>query len=82
MDAVLSVAFVVALVAFLKKQFQLVGWKVLLSAFLVALVVAYVPVVEAQFPAAQVWIDPVVKVVGLFVAAAGSWDAATQLRDA
>lgn len=79
MNIVLDVAFIVAAVSFFKQQFDLKGPKALGAAFGVALLVGLAPVVSASFPVAQPYIDTVVRVVGLFIAAAGSFDFAKEI---
>lgn len=79
MNIVLDVAFIVACVAFFKEQLDVKGKIVLLYVFLVALAVAFAPLLVASFPVAGPYIEAVLKVVGLMLAAAGSWDALRQL---
>lgn len=79
MDIVLDVAFVVAIVAFLKEQFGLTGKIVLLYAFLVALFFGFAPLIAELIPVAAPFIVVIVKVAVLFLGAAGSWDAVKQL---
>jgi cell division protein FtsW (lipid II flippase) len=56
MDIVLDTAFVLVVVAFLKKQFILDGNVVLVVAFLIALAVAAAPLIGGLVPAAAPWI--------------------------
>ena len=79
MDLVLDVALIIAIVAFFKEQLGVQGKIVLLYVFLVALAVGFAPLLIASFPVAGPYIEVVLKVVGLMLAAAGSWDAARQL---
>jgi cell division protein FtsW (lipid II flippase) len=75
MDIVLDVAFVLAVVAFLKKQFILDGNVVLVVAFLIALAVAAAPLIGGLVPAAAPWIKILLDTFVLFLGAAGSFDA-------
>lgn len=71
---VLDVAFVVAVTAFFKTQF---GWEhkaALAAAFGVSLLVGVAPQVSAALPAVAPWIDSVLRVVVIFLSAAGSYD--------
>ena len=71
---ILDVAFVVAVTAFFKTQF---GWEqkvALLAAFIVSLLVGVAPQVAAALPAFAPWIDSVLRVVVIFLSAAGSYD--------
>ena len=79
-NPVLTVAFIVALTAFFKEQFGLTGWKVLLAAFIVALFIAFLPLVSALVPAAAPWLNQLLQVIVLFLAAAGSVDFIRQLK--
>lgn len=79
MDIVLDVAFVIAVVAFIKEQFGVTGKTVLLWAFLVCVVIGVAPLIASAFPIAAPYISVVLKIVVLFLAAAGSWDGARQL---
>jgi len=79
-NSVLTVAFVVAIVAFFKKQLGLTGWKVLLAAFLVALIIGLVPVITVTFPTIAPWLLAIVNVVVLFLTAAGTVDFVTEVR--
>ena len=79
-NPVMTVAFVVAITAFFKEQFGLTGWKVMLAAFAVLLVLTYVPVVIALFPQAEPFLTPLVQLIALFLTAAGSVDFIRQLR--
>ena len=77
---VLTVALIVAIVSFFKKQFGLTGWKVILAAFVVALILTYIPVLSAAFPMAAPWLTPLVNLIVLFLGAAGSVDFVTEIR--
>ena len=79
-NSVLSVAFIIAITAFFKKQLGLTGWKVLLAAFLVALFIGLVPVVVAIFPVVAPWLTATVNVVVLFLTAAGTMDFVIAVR--
>jgi hypothetical protein len=79
-NPVLNVAFIVALTAFFKEQFGLTGWKVLIAAFGVALVIAFLPLVSALVPAAAPWLDQLLQVILLVLAAAGSVDFIKQIK--
>jgi hypothetical protein len=76
---ILDVAFVIAVTAFFKKQF---GWEqkiALIAAFVVALVVGIAPQVSAALPLVAPWIDSTLRVVVIFLSAAGSYDFAVGL---
>lgn len=73
-EPILTVAFIVAVTAFIKTQLGLSGWKAMLIAFLVALVVGLVPVFVATFPVVAPWLTALVNVIVLFLTAAGSYD--------
>ena len=75
MDTVLDIAFVIALVAFLKQQFGLGGGAVLIAAFIIALGFGFAPLISGMFPNAAPFIQVVVTTCTLFFGAAGSWDA-------
>lgn len=79
-EPLLTVAFIVMITAFFKKQIGLTGWKVLVAAFIVALVVAYLPLLAAAVPAAAPWLGQLMQVIVLFLSAAGSVDFLTLLR--
>lgn len=79
MNVVLSVAFVVAAVAFFKERFGLFGWQALLSAFGVCLVVAFLPDLEALLPQYSAAIDKIVLIVTLFISAPGIFDLAVDV---
>lgn len=80
MDIVLDVAFIIAVTAFFKEQLQIGGKAALGLAFLVALIVGIAPLIGGMVPAAAPFIDVVIKVVVLFLGAAGSYDAVMDLR--
>lgn len=73
---ILDVAFVIAVTAFLKEQLGLSGKGALLGAFLISLAVGFAPLLALAFPLASPYIEAVVKVVTLFLGAAGTWDVA------
>lgn len=75
MEIVLDVAFVVAVVAFIKTQFEVTGKAVLFWAFVVCLVIGFAPLVAGLIPAISPFLEVLIKVVVLFLSAAGSWDA-------
>lgn len=79
MEIVLDIAFVVAIVAFLKEQLGVSGKIVLLYAFLVALFFGFAPLIAGLAPPIAPFLDVIVKVAVLFLGAAGSWDAVKQL---
>lgn len=80
MDTVLDIAFVIALVAFLKQQFGLTGATVLIAAFIIALGFGLAPLVMGMFPSAEPFIQVILTTCTLFFGAAGSWDAAVALK--
>jgi hypothetical protein len=79
---VLDVALILTITAFFKKQLGLSGWKVLVAGFVVALIIGLAPVFIATFPAAAPWLATVVNVIILFLAAAGSFDLAVDVKTA
>jgi hypothetical protein len=79
-NPLLTVAFVVAATQFFKTQFSLSSRMSLLAAFVVALVVAFAPLLGAAFPTAAPWIANLVTVIALFIGAAGAWDTVTAFR--
>jgi hypothetical protein len=74
MDTVLDVAFVLAVTAFLNKQFGLADGRALIAAFFVALVFAYAPLIVPLFPAVAPFVDAFLKLIVLFLGAAGAYD--------
>ena len=80
MTDVLTIAFIVAVTSFFKEQFGFSGRTSLLAAFFVALVVGFAPALATQFPAIAPWIENFIRVVVLFLSAAGSVDALKQFR--
>lgn len=80
MNEILTVAFVVAVTAFIKTQFNCDGRWALLAAFLVALVIGVVPLISAALPAIGPWLAVVVRVFVLFLSGAGSYDAVMTFR--
>jgi hypothetical protein len=79
-NPILTVAFVVAITAFFKEHLGLTGWKVMLAAFLTAMVLAFLPLLASTFPQAAPWLNQFVQVVILFLTAAGTVDFVKQLR--
>ena len=75
-NPLLTVAFIVAATSFFKTQFNLANRAALVCAFVISLVVAFLPLLGATFPAAAPWLDRFVLVIGLFIGAAGAWDTA------
>jgi len=80
LSTILTVAFVIAVTAFVKKQFTLAGWAVLLVAFVIVLLVAAVPLIAVSFPVIAPWVNMVGTVIILFLSAAGSVDFITEIR--
>lgn len=80
MDVVLDVAFVIAITAFLKEQFGLVGKAVIFWAFIAALVIGFAPLVAGLIPPIAPFLEVLIKTVVLFLGAAGSYDAIMDLR--
>lgn len=80
MPEILTIAFVLAATAFFKAQFGLNGKIALLCAFLVALTVGLAPLVGGLLPATAPFVDVLIKVVVLFLGAAGSYDAFVDLK--
>jgi len=75
MDTVIDVAFIVAITAFIKKQFGLEGKSAMLVAFATALIFGVAPLVGQFIPGSVAWLDVLLKTFTLFLAAAGSYDA-------
>ena len=75
MNTVLDIAFVLVIVAFVKEQFGLKKYAVLIVAFAIALAFAFAPLLAGLFPAASPWIKAVLDTFVLFLGAAGSFDA-------
>lgn len=80
MDEVLTIAFIIAVTAFFREQFGLSGKASLGCAFVVALIVGLAPQLAATIPALAPWIEAVIRVIVLFLSAAGSVDALKQFR--
>jgi hypothetical protein len=80
MNEILTVAIIIAITAFFKKQLGLSGWRVLLAAFIVALFLGLEPVIVSTFPVIAPWLSAVVNVIVLFLTAAGSVDFITAVR--
>ena len=79
-NSVLTVALVIAIVTFFKTQLKLKGWAVLVAAFLITLFIAFVPPLISLAPAAEPWLVPLVNVIVLFLAAAGTQDFVMEVR--
>lgn len=79
---ILTVALIVAITSFFKKQLGLTGWRVLLVAFLVSLIIGLSPVIIAAFPPAAPWLTAFLGVVVLFLTAAGTVDFISEVRNA
>jgi hypothetical protein len=75
MDIVIDIAFVVAVTAFIREQFNLSGVKVLVIAFAVTLGFNLAPLIGEVLPALTPWLDALLKTFWLFVVSAGSVDA-------
>lgn len=75
MDIVLDVAFVLAVTAFLKEQFSLKGWVVIVVAFLIALFFGFAPLIMAMFPTASPFLEVFLNTLVLFLGAVGGYDA-------
>jgi hypothetical protein len=80
LTTVLTIAFVIAVTAFVKKQFALTGWKVLLAAFIIVLVVALIPLIAASYPPVAPWVNTIGIVIVLFLSATGTTDFVTDIR--
>ena len=75
MDIVLDVAFVVAVVAFIKANVaNLEGWQTVLVALVVSMFAAFTPLLLEQFPVIAPWMEAFIKGIGLLLGAAGSVD--------
>jgi hypothetical protein len=74
MNVVLDVAFVLTAVQFFKGQFGLENKAALACAFSVSLVVGLYAPVAAAFPAIAPFLEPVINVIALFIASAGSYN--------
>jgi len=79
-NPILTIAFIVAITSFFKKQLGLAGWRVLLATFIVALVIGLIPVIIIAFPVIAPWLNAVTNVVVLFLSAAGSFDFIMEVR--
>jgi len=77
---ILTVGFIIATTQFFKTQLGLTGWKVLLAAFIVALLIGLVPVIITAFPVAAPWLNAVVNVIVLFLSAVGAYDFVMEVR--
>jgi hypothetical protein len=77
---ILTVAFVIAITSFFKTQLGLKGWWVILAAFVVLLVLLYIPLLIVQFPVAASYLDALWKVIVLLLTAAGSVDFVKEIR--
>jgi hypothetical protein len=75
MEIVLDIAFVVAVTAFLKEQFSVTGRAVLIIAFIIALLFAFLPLIAGLFPPVAPWLEAFAETFFLFLAAAGTYDA-------
>lgn len=75
MDIVLDVAFVIAVTAFIKTQFEITGKAVLFWAFVISLIFGFAPLIGNLLPAISPFLTVVLKTIVLFLSAAGSWDA-------
>ncbi len=73
-NPILTVAFVVAITAFFKKQFGLADKLALLAAFLTSVFVGFVPLLGTLLPAFAPWLESLTNVIVLFLSAAGSYD--------
>jgi hypothetical protein len=69
-----TVAFVIVLVAFFNKQFELQGNKSLLAAFVVALVFGFAPLVSELLPTIAPFIAIFLQTLLLTIAASGGND--------
>lgn len=74
LNDVLTVGFIAAATAFFSKRLGLEDKKALLCAFGVTLFVGLAPQAAAQFPPLTPWLEAIVRVGTLFIAAAGSYD--------
>lgn len=74
MNMLVDVAFVVAVTAFIRTQFNLDSWKVLAVAFVVACLFSVSPLIGGVMPAFSPWLEAVLQTFWLFVVAAGSVD--------
>lgn len=79
-NPILTVAFIIAITSFFKVQLGLVKWKVLLAAFIVALIIGLVPTVVETFPVIAPWLTAIVNVIVLFLGAAGTFDFVMEVR--
>jgi hypothetical protein len=80
MEIVLNVAFVVAAVAFFKERLHLIGWQPIAAAAVVTVLVAFLPELTAMFPAVKPILDKVIFLIGLFIAAPGTFDFVADIR--
>lgn len=77
MNYALDVAFVLAVVAFLKEQFKLKGGAVLFFAFVICLLYALAPIVNQMYPNISPFVKALWDTFVLFLGAAGSFDLVT-----
>lgn len=80
MNFVLDAAFVLAVTAFFKQQFEISGKLALLCAFVTSLILSFAPLLALQFPMLAPWIEQLVKTFVIFLSAAGGYDALQQFR--
>lgn len=73
-NIVLDVAFVIAAVSFFRVQFGIAKGGAIMLAFVISLSVGAMPYLVTWLPALAPVLDVLVRVIGLFIAAAGSWD--------
>jgi hypothetical protein len=81
-NPILTVAFIIMITSFFKERLGLSGWKVLLAAFIVALLIGLVPVIVVTFPVVAPWLSVVANVVVLFLTAAGTVDFVIEVKRA
>jgi hypothetical protein len=79
-NPILNIAFIVSITAFFKKQLGLTGWKTMVGAFIVTLLVAELPIAIDALPVAAPWLEALYYAVVLFLSAAGSVDFITLVR--
>ena len=81
MTPVLSVAFVMALVAFAKERLKLKGAAVYVFAVAFAALVASFPLLIAQFPPAAPWLEALFQAVVLSLSAFGVYDLSVDIKN-
>lgn len=80
MDNALDVAFVIAVTAFIKTQFEVKGKAVLFWAFVICLFFGIAPLIADLLPVSKPFLNVVLYIGSLFLAATGSYDALIDIK--